>query len=220
MSGVRTLSAIKLVIQMSAALNNTLTDGSVTSIQQPNVNFVPNVNSSTKQPGGNFLSGSADRGWQFTGVLDPAGVAGPTNVTIDLHTMAGGPFTVGGNNGDIGTGAGLDALGQAVDYTSIFAISVQNSNTTPGQGYLDINGTPPANPVTGLGQHTYNSGGAGANQALDAGGMICKVQQSPSQPLVGNDMSMVVSSTVKNLKLTPYVGIVNYVVSVMARGAF
>ena len=140
------LTGIKLAIQLSANLNNTLADGSTSG----GVN-IPNVNYKLKLKNG-VGSGLANRSHAILGTLSAG-----QSVNIDLYNFTGI---------DIGAGSGKNALGQPIRFEEIAAIFILNNNDLgAGAGTLEVS---PAvsNGWQAIGTHTNANGGELRNQGV------------------------------------------------------
>jgi len=142
--GTRSLTAIKLNVKLSATVQNMMTDGGVTSIGHPALDYKPTLTSGI----GNNM---ANRGWQASGTIGIGDIE-----VFDLHDMGGM---------DIGAGAGNDGLGQEVDFENINAIAIVNDNAVGDTGQLEVYPSP-SHGWTGLGEHTVANGGALKGQGL------------------------------------------------------
>lgn len=148
--GTISLTNAKITLKMSGTLRNTLRGGEVASVACPSLNY-----SQTLEDG--VGASQADRSWQ--GIT--RSIASGAQETIDLSNMAGI---------DVGAGAGLDALGQAVSMEEIVAIVITNDNAVTTAGELEVI---PADSEgwTPIGSHTSANGGA-----LRGQGLLLKVQ--------------------------------------------
>jgi hypothetical protein len=157
------LSSLKLVLKLTATLQNTLTSGAVVSIAQPDLQFTPSL---TNGVGAN----QANRSWQYSGVL------GITDaITLNLYSLEGI---------DIGAGVAKDALGQDIAFENIVALIITNDNAVTDTGQLEI--TPAnSNGWKPMGNHTAALGGA-----LKGQGALVMVQLAEGGfdvPSVGNN---------------------------------
>jgi hypothetical protein len=178
------ISSVKLQIKMTGSLTNTLTDGSAATVSCPNANYSDSITNG-------LGSGSADRSWQkVNGSIAEHG----EQIVFDLEDMEGI---------DIGAGAGLDALGQAVDWENIVALIVVNENAAGAAGLLEVL---PADDEgwTPVGSHTQAVGGA-----LKPQGILCKYQPEEG----GLD----ISATSHRLTLRAYGGAVTFSIYILAR---
>jgi hypothetical protein len=147
--GTRSLLSPKIQLKVSGTYRNELTDGTVVSISQPNINFAQTLTDGV-------AANMANRCWQTSGTI----LAGE-QATFDLYAMTGV---------DIGAGAGNDALGQSVLQECIVAIIIQNDNGVADAGDLEI--LPAASKGwTPIGSHTVATGGS-----LKGNGFLAKVQ--------------------------------------------
>ncbi len=147
----RSLLSPKISVRMSATLRNLLVDSSKASVNHPNLNYAP-------PPGNGVDANQASRGWQSVGRVLFAGAA----ESLDLSDFAAV---------DIGAGAGMDGVGQAVDYEEVVAIAVVNENAVDAAGQLEIEGPAIANGFDPIGDHTVALDGALLGQ-----GFLMKVQ--------------------------------------------
>ena len=180
----RSLTAPKISLSMSATVKNTLTDATSTSVAQPVLNYAPTLASG-------FSAGQTNRGWQSKSrVLYNGGAE-----TLDLYDMAGV---------DIGAGAGLDGVGQAIVFEEIVAIAIVNDNAVTAPGLLQIEPSS-SNGFTALGSHTVALGGAIAGQG-------CVFKAQPHE----NGFNITDASN-HNLKMTAIEGPVTYSIYILAR---
>lgn len=139
----------QITVKMQATITNTLSNGVQASAQVGGADaFVQRFVTS------GVSEDQFNRAWSSEGRT----LSSSASETIDIYDAG----TL-----DIGAGAGLDALGQAVAHEEIVAILIKQ---TGGTGALEIipavsNGWGP------IGSHTVANGGA-----LKAGGMLLKVQ--------------------------------------------
>ena len=150
--GTRSLSTTKITVLVTSNVQNLLADGSTTvSVVQPNLNHKPTFRNGVGDD-------EANRGYQATGTL-----AAGDQATFDLATMVGT---------DIGAGDGMDAVGQAVDFSNVALIAVMNDNDVGSAGYLEV--LPAASHGwTPIGTHTVATEGA-----LGGQGLLLKLQPS------------------------------------------
>jgi hypothetical protein len=147
--GTRSLLSPKIIAKMTGTLRNTLTDTSVASVAHPNLDYTMNL-------ADGIGAEQADRAWQYSGTLENA-----HQIIFDLHTMTGV---------DIGVGAALDGVGQAVDFENIVSIAIVNDNTSDLAGQLEIFPSH-IRGWTPIGTHTVAVGGA-----LKGQGILLKAQ--------------------------------------------
>ncbi len=149
--GTRSLSGTKIALKMTSTVQNTLTDGTVSSVAHPTWSYSQSLSDGVEDK-------QANRAWQSE---DRALGSGASEV-LDLYDMGGV---------DIGGGAGLDGLGQAVSpFEEIVAIAIVCESLSTAAGRLEIipdstNGWAP------IGSHTVANGGA-----LAGGGVLFKCQ--------------------------------------------
>ena len=135
---------------MTATVQNTLDDGRATTVAHPLLNYAPSLSNG-------IGPNQANRGWQSTN----RPLANGANETLDLYDFAGV---------DLGAGAGLDGVGQAVVHEEIVAIAIVNENAIGAAGQLEIR-PGPGNGWSPIGIHTVANGGA-----LRGQGFLMKVQ--------------------------------------------
>lgn len=141
----RSLLNPKITLKMSATLQNTLDDDSVTGVAQPSLNY-------TKTLTDGIGADQANRAWQSSSRI----IASGAQETIDLYDMGGL---------DVGAGAGNDGVGQACDFEEIVAVVVVNDNAVGAVGQLEVlpassNGWSP------IGTYTVATGGALRGQGV------------------------------------------------------
>ena len=181
---VRSLSSPRLEVKLSASLLNTLADAASVSVGHPNLNHRTTL---TNGIGNN----QANRGWQR---INRSLVSGGSEV-LDLYDMVGV---------NIGAGAGLDGLGQAVDFEDVVAIVIVNNNAVTAAGQLEID--PDAfKGWTPIGTHTVATGGALRGQGI-------MVKANPAES--GFDVD---DGTSHRLRFTANGGAVTYSVYLLCR---
>lgn len=141
----RTLTGIILQVDLSATVQNTLEDAKITNVKHPSLSYRPTLSSGVND-------NQANRGWQS----ESRSLGSGATETLDMYDVAGI---------DIGAGAGLDGVGQAVTYEEIVAIAILNENAIAAAGQLEIE-PGAANGWTALGSHTAATGGALRGQGL------------------------------------------------------
>jgi hypothetical protein len=144
----RSLETPKIEAKLSGTNKNTLTDSSVTTIGHPSLNYSKKLTSG-------IGSMQANRSWQS---LDRA-LANGASEDIDLYDFG---------SIDIGAGAGLDGLGQAMALLEIAAIAFVNTTAVGSPGVLEIYPAE-SNGWTPIGAHVVTQNGA-----IPAQGMIMK----------------------------------------------
>lgn len=174
---VRSLSSMKLTLKMTASLANLLTDASTVSIAHPNLSYNPSLTSGVS-------ANQANRAWQSKSRSLGSGAT----ETLDLFDMAGV---------DIGAGAGLDGLGQAVSpFEEIMAIAIVNENAIGAAGILEIE--PGAGTGwTPIGTHTAATGGG-----LRGQGMMVKSQPAEAGFEITDASSHLIKFTANGAALT------------------
>lgn len=183
--GTRSLSSPKIDLKVSATVQNLMTDGSSASIQHPSFSYNPNLTNGINE-------NQTNRGWQSKNRTLGTGVS----ETLDLFDLAGV---------DIGAGAALDGVGQAVSpFEEIVAIVIVNENDADAAGQLEIE-PGAANGWTPIGTHTAATGGA-----LRGQGVFLKAQIAEA----GFEVTDAASHT---LKLTANGGDVEYSIYLLAR---
>ena len=182
----RTLSNIKFSLKLTSTMNNTLTDGNISSISQPNFSFISD-----------WINGEdhnqVNRAWQSKS----RSLASGASETLDLFDMA---------SEDIGAGAGKDALGQSIGFSSIAVIIIQNDNDIDSAGLLEIQ-PGDTNGWTPIGIHTAATGGALYGQSI-----LAKIQP--------NDNGFpIMDGSLHTLKLTANSDDIEYSIYILAREA-
>jgi hypothetical protein len=182
--GTRRISGVNITVRLSGSLQNVLDDLSSVSVVQPSLNYSQSLSTGVG-------SGQANRSWQQSGTL-----ADGAQVTLDLHDMVGI---------DLGAGAGLDALGQAINFDDLMTVLILNDNEVALPGRLEVL---PASSEGWLpiGEHTLANGGALLGQ-----GMLLKTQP--------NEAGFTVSPAASSHRLTLRAsgGPVDYYVGLLAR---
>lgn len=143
------LSNPKFTLNTSANYQNTLTDGGVSNVKQPSLAYKPSLTSGIGANQGN-------RGWESKNRT----LSSAATETLDLYDMAGV---------DIGAGAGLDGLGQAILFEEIAFIVIVNENAIDAAGQLEIE-PDASNGWAPIGTHTAATGGALRGQGILAKG--------------------------------------------------
>jgi len=181
----RSISTPKIILKITGTYRNTLTDGKVVSVAQPSMDYNPTM---TTGIGDNQMN----RVWQTENVT----LTNNTQIIYDLYDMSGI---------DIGAGAGLDALGQAIEpLEEIVAIAVVNENVITAAGQLEIK---PSNSEgwTPIGTHTVANEGA-----LGGQGVLFKSQPAEAGFFVDSTSS-------HRLTLAAKLGDVSYSIYVFGR---
>jgi len=184
---VRQMSSISVSFKSSGTLQNVLDDNTGPSVNHPAFSFTKSGTAITNGIGNN----QANRSWQSK---DRA-IVGGASETLDLYDMAGV---------DIGAGAGLDGLGQAIVFEEIVQLVIVNENEAGADGALEIEPGAP-NGWTPIGTHTVATDGA-----LYGQGVLIKQQLDER----GFDVEDGVSH---QLKLTANGGNVSYSIYILGR---
>lgn len=144
----RQMDSMSISFKVNGTLKNVLDDGTGPSINHPSFSFTKSGTALSNGIGNN----QANRAWQSRSRT----IAGAGSETLDLYDLAGV---------DIGAGAGLDGLGQAIVFEEIVQIIFVNENDAGDDGALEIE--PAAvNGWTPIGIHTVAVGGALYGQGL------------------------------------------------------
>jgi len=138
----RQMDSMSISFKVNGTLKNVLDDGTGPSINHPSFSF---TKSGTALSNG-INDNEADRSWQSK---DRTILSGVTE-TLDLYDLAGV---------DIGAGAGLDGLGQAIVFEEIVLLVIVNENDVGDDGALEIEPSG-AFGWTPIGSHTVALGGA------------------------------------------------------------
>ena len=144
----RQMSTIAVSFKVNGSMMNVLENAAGPSINHPSFSFTRSGSALSNGCGNE----QANRAWQSK---DRAIVNGATE-TLDLYDLAGV---------DIGAGAGLDALGQAIIFEEIVQIIIVNENAIGAAGILEIEPTAGVG-WTPIGTHTVATGGALYGQGL------------------------------------------------------
>jgi hypothetical protein len=150
---VREMSSMSITFKMAGTMANVLNDASSPSVQHPSLNF--RKTTSTLENGIN--SNQANRAWQS----ENRTLTAAASETLDIYDLAAQ---------DIGAGAGLDGVGQAIVFEEIVGIAIVNENDVDAAGALEIEAAA-ANGWTAIGDHTVANGGA-----LYGQGVLIKLQ--------------------------------------------
>ena len=137
--GTRSITSPKISIRVSGTIKNTLGDDAVTQVAHPACTINPTLVDGVG-------AAQCNRAWQRKTTT----IAKNAQETIDLYDFA---------NIDIGAGAGLDGLGQALALEEIVCLVIFNENAVTAAGILEVL---PANSQgwTPIGSHTVATGGA------------------------------------------------------------
>ena len=144
----RQMDSMSISCKVSGTLKNVLDDATGPSINHPSFSFTKSGTALSNGIGNN----QANRAWQSRSRT----IVGAGSETLDLYDLAGV---------DIGAGAGLDGLGQAIVFEEIVQIIFVNENDAGDDGALEIEPAP-ANGWTPIGTHTIAVGGALYGQGL------------------------------------------------------
>jgi len=183
----RSMSSMSVSFRMQGTLTNSLTDGSGPSVQQPSFNY--SMSGTVLTSGIN--SNQCNRGWQSRN----RSLGNGASETLDLYDMAGV---------DIGAGAGLDGVGQAIVFEEIVGIVIVNENDVDEDGALEISPAA-ANGWNAIGTHSVANDGA-----LYGQGVLIKFQPD------GRGLDIVDGATHK-LTFTANGGDVTYSIYLLAR---
>jgi len=149
----RRITNASFVLRMTGTMQNLLDDGTGPTVTHPSLQYQKDMSVMSSGVDNNQFN----RVWQSE---DRTILSGVTE-TLDMYDLAAV---------NIGAGAGLDGLGQAVDFEEIVGIAIINENAAGADGALEI--TPNAgNGWTALGSHTVATGGALYGQSV-----FCKFQ--------------------------------------------
>jgi len=135
--GNRSLSNIKINLKLTATVNNTLTDSTSVTANQPLLNYAPSM-------ANGIGSNQANCGWH----AEDRVIAQSQQEILDLFSLP-----------DIGAGSGNDALGLDLVLIEVVSIAIINENAVGDAGQLEIT---PSNSEgwTLIGSHTVANGGA------------------------------------------------------------